>query len=128
MRNRCTRVARPRSTSSTPVANGSSVPAWPTFVARPCSRRTAATTSCDVFPAGLSTRRSPSGTRERGELGGDGFAQEGADLVLVHVRREARGLAVPATAGGAGHRGDVDLRVGGAQRHLRVAGALRPEL
>ena len=32
MRKRCARVARPTSTSSRPVANGSSVPAWPTFV------------------------------------------------------------------------------------------------
>ena len=58
------RVARPTSTSSRPVANGSSVPAWPTRRPR-CSRRTAATMSCDVLPAGLSMSRTPSDTGPR---------------------------------------------------------------
>ena len=62
MRKRCTRVARPTSTSSRPVANGSSVPAWPTRgrpalgcppVASRTARRAAATTSCEVGPGGL---------------------------------------------------------------------------
>src|SRR5919112_2788871 len=62
MRWRCTRVARPTRTSSRPVANGSSVPAWPTRRRGldPSCRRTAATMSCEVLPAGLSTSRSPS--------------------------------------------------------------------
>src|SRR5205823_8298393 len=59
MRKRCTRVARPTSTSSSPVANGSSVPAWPVRL-RPSDRRTRATTSCEVVPGGLSARMRPS--------------------------------------------------------------------
>src|SRR5256884_7367746 len=42
----------------TPVAIGSSVPAWPTFFV-PASRRTRATTSCEVMPPGLSTMTRP---------------------------------------------------------------------
>src|SRR5438046_8310047 len=42
----------------TPVAIGSSVPAWPTFFV-PASRRTRATTSCEVMPPGLSTITRP---------------------------------------------------------------------
>src|SRR5690349_16861735 len=44
---------------STPVAIGSSVPAWPTRRVR-ASRRIRATTSCDVRPPGLSTTTNPS--------------------------------------------------------------------
>ena len=54
-----TRVPWPRKTGSTPEANGSSVPPCPTrFVA--ARRRTRATTSCEVGPAGLATTRMPS--------------------------------------------------------------------
>src|SRR5579863_2991493 len=54
------RVAFSMPTTSTPVAIGSSVPAWPTR--RVCARRrTRATTSCDVRPAGLSTMSRPDG-------------------------------------------------------------------
>src|SRR5436190_22994988 len=42
-----------------PVAFGSSVPQWPTFL-MPKRRRMASTTSCDVGPAGLSMRMAPS--------------------------------------------------------------------
>src|SRR3954467_11364648 len=62
IRKRCTRVARPTSTSSRPVANGSSVPAGPTRVPRGNVRRIRATTSCEVTPAGLSARITPSAT------------------------------------------------------------------
>src|ERR1044072_251679 len=55
------RVALPMRTSSRPVAHGSTVPACPTRRPR-CSRRTAATTSWGVLPAGLSMRRMPSVT------------------------------------------------------------------
>src|SRR5205085_12337284 len=52
------RVARPTSTGSTPVASGSSVPAWPTRF-WPASLRTLATTSCEVQPLRLLTFRIP---------------------------------------------------------------------
>ena len=41
------------------MANGSSVPAWPVWTP-PSERRTAATTSCEVSPAGLSISSTPS--------------------------------------------------------------------
>src|SRR4051812_4399366 len=53
-------VPRPRVSSSRPVAIGSSVPQWPTFLIWSL-RLTSATTSCDVMPAALSTSRTPSG-------------------------------------------------------------------
>src|SRR5207302_6646934 len=59
-RYRSSRVARPTPSSSTPVAMGSRVPAWPTFFV-PRSFRTPSTTSCDVMPAGLKATTSPSG-------------------------------------------------------------------
>src|ERR1700761_6587826 len=46
--------------TSTPVAIGSSVPAWPTRRVR-ARRRTRATTSCEVMPPGLSTMTRPDG-------------------------------------------------------------------
>ena len=48
-------VARPTSTSNTPVANESSVPAWPTLVPRGKRVFTRPTTRAEVIPAGLST-------------------------------------------------------------------------
>src|ERR1700733_9979933 len=44
---------------SRPVARGSRVPQWPTFLVL-SRRRTIATTSCDVMPGALSTSRTPS--------------------------------------------------------------------
>jgi len=52
-------VALPTSTTSTPVAKGSSVPAWPTFVPRGSRRFTRSTTRADVRPAGLSITITP---------------------------------------------------------------------
>ena len=52
-------VALPMRSGRTPVARGSSVPVCPTF-APASTRRTAATTSCDEGPDGLSTTRTPS--------------------------------------------------------------------
>src|SRR4051812_17864434 len=54
-------VARPTRISSTPVANGSSVPAWPTLVPRGSNRFTIATTRAEESPGGLSTLRIPLG-------------------------------------------------------------------
>src|SRR5215467_8871615 len=61
VRARCpsSRVALPTPTTSTPVASGSSVPAWPTRLV-PVRRRSFATTSWEVHPAGLSMMSSPS--------------------------------------------------------------------
>src|SRR2546421_11696791 len=53
---------------STPVANGSSVPAWPTRCA-PVSRRRRLTTEKDVSPAGLSKLRTPVANRAGGDSG-----------------------------------------------------------
>src|SRR5215468_4450751 len=61
VRARCpsSRVALPTPTTSTPVASGSSVPACPTRLV-PVRRRSFATTSWEVHPAGLSMMSSPS--------------------------------------------------------------------
>ena len=68
-------MARPMTSGSTPVAKGSSVPVWPTF-GEPIARRTTATTSCEVGPAGLSMTRTPFMiTRARTKL----FTAEGAE-------------------------------------------------
>src|SRR3954468_11381574 len=116
MRKRCTRVARPTSTSSSPVANGSSVPACPTLTPRPSRRRTKATTSWEVTPAGLSTRRTPS------ELPGNLGPQELDQLGIAELGRDPRRPPVPAAAGGAGDARDVDAVVGRAQRDLAARG------
>src|SRR5438105_1967538 len=52
-------VPRPSTMMSKPVALGSSVPQWPTFLIWK-RRRMASTTSCDVGPTGLSIRSAPS--------------------------------------------------------------------
>src|SRR3954471_3444977 len=52
------RVTDPTPTSRTPVASGSSVPAWPPRRS-PSWRRHTATTSWLVMPAGLSTTQRP---------------------------------------------------------------------
>src|SRR5947208_2947285 len=53
-------VPCPSVSKSNPVAIGSSVPQWPTFLI-PSLRRISATTSCEVIPSALSTSRTPSG-------------------------------------------------------------------
>src|SRR3954467_231696 len=98
-------VAAPTSRISRPVANGSSVPAWPTFCFSPVwsrnSRRTTATTSCDVMPAGLLNRITPGSitsaagyyrNRIGGGSGGSGRSEllgyAGADLVDQLAERD----------------------------------------
>src|SRR3954469_20373192 len=118
MRKRCARRARPTSTSRRPVANGSSVPACPAL-RTPRPRRVASVRSCEVLPAGLSTRTSPSTERRRYlQLGGDLLAQEGDELVVGQLGREARGAPVAAAAARPRDRRDIDVAVGGAQRDL----------
>ena len=106
----CDFVARPTSTSSRPVANGSSVPAWPGARARRSARRTRATTSCEVIPAGLSISRMPSGPACRsGERGGG---------VAVGARVQLRG-----DRAGAGRRSA--RRAPATSRSRRRGGARR---
>jgi hypothetical protein len=53
------------------VANGSSVPACPTFVPRGSALRASATRSCELRPAGFARSRTPDGAalfEERGEI------------------------------------------------------------
>src|SRR5512146_2936291 len=112
------RVPRPRRTTRRPVANGSSVPAWPTRL-MPVARRTCDTTSCDVMPAGLSTsRRPPSsvvGVAGAGrvaifELSEQGFDSRRARETVVHVERDLRREPQPQRAT------DARPEVGGGAR------------
>src|SRR4051812_4970767 len=116
MRNRCARRARPTSTSSSPVANGSSVPAWPAL-RTPSARRVASVRSCDVLPAGLSTRTRPSTLRTL-QLGGDLLAQERDELVVRELGREAGRAPVTAAAPPPRDGRHVDAAVRRAQRDL----------
>src|ERR1700748_1422771 len=106
MKNRWERVARPTSTSSNPVANGSRVPAWPTLVPRGSVRRIRATTSCEVTPAGLSTSNTPSS-----ELLCNLRAQELDQRGEVEVGGEPGGAPVSAAAARARDPGHVDAVV-----------------
>src|SRR5687768_11525830 len=119
MRNRCARLRRPTRTSSSPVAYGSSVPAWPTFVLRGSERRTSSTTSCDVTPAGLARRRTPS-TAALGavELLAHVLPELAHQLWVRHGRREAGRLRMAPAAELARDPRYVDRAVGRPQRHL----------
>src|SRR4051794_9085047 len=109
---RWTRVPRPTPMISSPVANGSSVPACPTLTPFPSRRRIWATTSCEVMPAGLSTSSIPS------ELGGKLLTDELDELVELEVRGEPGGAAMAAAAERPRDHRRVDAVVGRAQRHL----------
>src|SRR5579863_10010043 len=98
------RVARPTMISSSPVANGSSVPAWPVLTP-PSARRTEATTSCEVTPAGLSISSTPSTEASSRNLPLAASSTRRWRPPVAAVRRWAR-------VGGAlcGRRGGVQLR------------------
>ena len=115
---------RPRNSGRTPEANGSSVPPWPIRRVA-ASRRTSATTSCDVGPAGLATTRTPcipgasgcrgtalrprAGRRDRVARGARPRRAPGARASAQRrVDRRAGGAGVPATAERAGQDGRVD--------------------
>ena len=76
-------MAEPTPRTSSPVAIGSSVPAWPTL-RTDSTRRARATTSCEVMPPALSTSSSPGGTSASASAGSRGHVQ-------------ARPATVPAT-------------------------------
>src|SRR5262245_46133483 len=102
--------------SSSPVANGSSVPAWP--VRAPVTLRICATIANDDGPAGLSTSATPAGSSARGgTLGEESLADELGDLLHRLLAREAGGLPVPAALEEARDRRDVELVDARAQRY-----------
>src|SRR4051794_11983270 len=109
--------------TSTPVAIGSRVPAWPTLRV-PASRRTRATTSWEVIPAGLSTTASP----ESVILDWVDLGRVGQEVVLFPVLEHPR-LLVGVLAAGVrraprgGRRLVLGSRLG--QHLVEVAGGLR---
>src|SRR5262245_21514455 len=82
------RVAFPTPATSTPVAKGSRVPPWPTRRV-PVSRRSRATTSWEVSPAGLSTMTSPSAA-----VMSPARASRGALVLVAGFGRDAVGVGV----------------------------------
>src|SRR2546423_3821575 len=86
--NVASRVARPNSSTSRPVANGSRVPRCP-MLRSPYMRRTCWTTSCDVIPGGLSTSSSPSTTAEGSSLRSVVFpATRCGGVLLLHIGQQ----------------------------------------
>src|SRR5262249_9627960 len=106
-------VADPDNRSNNPVANGSSVPAWP--VRAPVRRLTSATIAKEDGPAGLSTRIRPLGLRPRGGIREELALDELGDVLDRIVAREASRLAVPAASRLARDRRHVELVVARAQ-------------
>src|SRR5208282_849617 len=103
-----------------PVAAGSNVPQWPTFL-NPKWRRTRSTTSWEVIPGGLSTNKTPSNGVSCGcmmrnlQLGrrqrfADGRQHLPLNFMRLAGNTRARRLTVPTTTEAAGDGIDIDLR------------------
>src|SRR5207248_7727197 len=112
--NRRSLVARPTPMTSSPVAIGSSVPAWPTFIV-PRARRTRFTASWEVMPDGLSTNATP--LRAGSAMGPEGRGDGSHRLHDPVLRGIARSQPVPSPAEGQGDLPDV-RRSSGPQAHL----------
>ena len=93
-------AAADAASSSRPVANGSSVPAWPTFTPLPSRRRILRDDVVRRHPGGLVDER----TAVRGQQAARRacVAQELHELGELEVGGEARGAAVPAAAAARG--------------------------
>ena len=117
----------PRSTpkTSTPVAIGSSVPAWPTLRVRRI-RRIRATTSWLVSPAGLSTITSPASTRRFSRSPRAMIATSPTLPGFDHRRRRSRGDHEAGVTPGA-HRPPRTLQADGQQAHQHERGEPRPD-
>src|SRR5437879_4760530 len=112
--NSARRVADSKRIGSTPVASGSSVPAWPTRCA-PVRRRRRLTTANEVSPALLSTFRTPTE-----KAAASAFRCGGNDRLLgrrqhklhglIHrlIDLRARGTNVPSASKDRAHRGGID--------------------
>src|SRR5947207_6796377 len=110
-------VVLPDNTNSSPVANGSSVPAWP--VRAPVNLRICATTAKEDGPLGLSTSATPAGSSARGgTLNEEAFANLLDDLLQGQIRREAGGLAMSTASEPPRYRRDVELVDARAKRAL----------
>src|SRR5262245_15776783 len=76
-------VASPSAIGRTPVASGSSVPAWPAFLAAN-ARLTTETACVDVRPIGLSSTSQPSTSRfSRRRCAGGAFNEVGESVIAV---------------------------------------------
>src|SRR3954454_16644690 len=114
----------PSRSRRSPVANGSSVPAWPVFCLR--SRRTRATMSWDVTPASLSTSRTPGSgasavtprTLRGAQLRLDLGAEDVKELLVREVCGEAGCAVMPSATMPLSDRGDVDSASRRPQAHL----------
>src|SRR3954451_2944458 len=108
-------VALPANSSSSPVANGSSVPACP--VRAPVTLRICATTANEDGPRGLSTSATPAGSSARGgTLLEEAFADLLDGLCQRLIGGEAGGLTVSAPAEPTGDHRDVELVDARAER------------